>query len=1669
MEQEEPLQRLQNLQRDLVAFTETQVVNVGRLSAELEASIEDLRRLLDHKSKDSASRQALDTGKVTVDEVEYAITEEFKQCVFTVADELDLDEMQAAKLCIECQNDPMGGAGALPLRALLRFHEHRRVLLECLRLLMKCNDESDDMEDEQMAEMCQKAANLVTKGPSGTTTDTSAFFRKCMDALKTTENDLRKIQDHTQTIIMTGQILQGDMAEALQIQRLFLSQQHENLAATITHLIHANRVLPEDFISLLQHLAGLETFNHVMLHYTPVLISGSAQFGSNNATPFEEARKIHHYFAEGTSKLQWKNKHFQALSTVWWLAEYGARFADTSNEPTLRNTNREAEAEARQKLFFECLKDRALHMMLAMCQNARPEIWFDPAKVGLIRFLLGEGPNIDEASVPLSSHIAELAMKELQFFADGFVSHMPDVLRRLRSHEDDMLRNDVHDSSKTERSLTMNLERFILVVAYAYRDSPTSAVDDFWTQKEGNLYGFLRWTSQRLPTIRVAAFCDLLRSLANDEESANHAHRFLLEEQSLVAGKLRKAHSVSWNQIFTELDIYAASIKDRVSMPQPTSAQNGDSTELSLQEPDTDIMLEAYLRLTAHVCRASPDARNWVLREQPYRLHETLLQLVQSFTDPRIRACCFDTLAALMTGKTPEVNTGMWILLESWVSGGIEAGNNAPKAYTRTGFTEKGYLQRIARNPEEATAFVGLLIALIEPGTGQDDTISDALPFPEHLSAASHRNAGIEPYIDFVLGSVFRSTTTTAALGVEDEKQANVLRFVCLRLINTCLSTFNEDLVILANGSNVSVDNALKTASLAQYVCLHPFARVMEYMFNDRVVEALMITANQNADTLKELDVDSPLVQATLKSVETMSLVMSLQTTYLTVVRPIVKTQSTSRNGPVANPALASFEDVILSNLNVIVECACFAAGTHLNLCLASLDLLKKLAASRRLSSNQVRAGNRLVGRLTEVSEVASPQLQDAFVITDSDLEIEGIPPGIIKARAILDLLNNSLDLSPNSPGIAHCLLGFGCQERSVSIAPESHFDKSKSLFHRIAECAATFISGLDNNMTSWLLAVKRGCLDVVLKLASSPMTAKIVKQELRSMDFLSASSLHQQTLLAGTLWDGLDYVAPEVLVRDSASAIRDFLHTRELFFEYAAIDLRGAAQAGALSIQERIMACLLGEVQGPTGEADPAPSVYDLFDFFRNQTAVPLEAERTILADVDLSGCVENSETGFKYSLKMAEELLILRKRELYRAGNISDASVEQRVDDEIQATLYCLKSGNAWKEIQKARLDALEAWAELLALMVTSGGLSVDQQSALTLQTLQLAVSNLEKSLSDDQEASALLARLTLALAQGAGQSMASSSEHSLTAATDLLSTSFRVSLRAITDGEMGLALRDVSYRISNVVIDTCLSRKPGQASSQSTAKQLSQQVQSFGTRLITTITEDAFSGRGATRISALLFLDGLLRLSHLTKFNHTLLQALTKLNFVPVLIDTTIGSVATSFRAPDNSDLSSTLAYFHTALTLLLRFSETPAGAQLLLNAGLFPAVADSRLFSTDPDVGLDIDNPTALREFYKLMSSVLKVVVAVVLTKGPNNAATVQQAKRFLQENRFSMQAVFKRTSAVKNTAGPPEAEAVEVAEHFARLLIATGFMDVSGLLLDVAVPWFCVANILAPSS
>jgi nuclear pore complex protein Nup205 len=1657
MDADGAMERLEDLRRDLVAFTESRMPTFNRLAEELEGSIEDLRRLLDRDRKSENSRKKLDpptdiTGNqpwtITIDGKPFSINNNFREAALAVADEVDLDELQATKRCLdalELYQDQESSSTSY--RAIVRINDERYATLDCLRLLLS-QTIGLDASDEPGA-ILQDTVYKVVRGQSGTPEAASAFFRKCLDGLTEVESYLTKNAAHKQTVIATGQPLDGEMAHFLATQRVLLAQQHECLAAILSHLIRSGNASREDFRPLLTKASQREELDDTTIHYLPIFTSGAAYFGADEATTLDAAKEIYGLLAPGATRLQWKLPMFRATATVCWLVEYSSRFQDPTSAQTIRVADRQREAEERQTLFFECVKDKAFHFLLLACQFLRPEVWFDPAKFGLVRWLMQDTPIMESS---LASHdFASLVMTEMQAFSDAFVANMPDALRRLKADEDDLRRAHFSKPPDATEHDQLDLERFLVIMSYAYHDNPEAA-QDFWSDKESNLYGFLRWTSRRLPTPRVAAFCELLRSIAGDEKSANQAHLFLREDTTMTGGRLRKSHSVSWTQIFSELEIYASTVKNKPAIAQQIPNPNNTLPEGSYDEPETYIMLEAYLRLASHLCRTSPDARNWILREQSVHIGETLFQLASTGNDSKIHAVCFNMLAALLTDKIPEVNEGMWVLLENWVSG---SGSNLPR-HGRTTHPEQRYLNNYIANPETAAGLVNFLNALVAPTTVSGDQPLGSLPFPESLGAQS-RQGGVEVYVDFVLGPVFRSTSSDEVLLMDrDRLPIDVLRYACLEFVCICLSSFNEDLVALANATNLNVDATVRTSSLAAYMRLHPFARVMDWMFNNNVIHAFAHVVRQDIDLLNQQNPDSPRVQATLKAVQAMNLAMDLQATYFDIVRPLITKDPHNRSQSSANASLASYDEVILSQIDLVTDIVSFATSTNVDLSLESLSLLRKLCKSRKLSEpapfsegSNVRIGSRLVGRLSEASDAIAIQLQPFFAVMPIDLDAGEECPKLVQANAILDVLNSSLDNAAGHPTVAHCLLGFSCHQRTGKIEPASSFSQNMSLFHTIASCAVQAPFAIESNYASWLLKLKQGCMDVVLKLALSPLTAGAVIPSLRAMEFLPAMAQHQRPATPTALWDYKLIADAGLLLDSSATAVRAFFQLRENLFDFAALELRKVTDAQAFSVQEKVLGALQGRLTLPDGQQQPSMTVFDLFDFFDLETEPALVASCRYLKDIDFSSCLkEDLELVTAFDVAMAEQLLLLQKREMQLNGTIKEPAEDAQVDDEIRAICASLTSQNNWRAIQNARVSALEAWADLLSLIVTTAGLNTET-TAIALQGLQIVLPRLERTLSESIDSAALLAKLTLTLVQATGTEPSQGlTLRSTGLVHERLMSAFRVCLKVITDSSTGLGLRDVCYRICcAVLVSLPLTATNGKISPSPNARQLLQLIQTSGDRLIIVITEDAFSGRGITRVSSLLFLDALIALFQLCSVDASMLRALEKLNFIPVLIDHSIGSVTSSFSG-DNEELVTAVAYFHTALSLLLRICQTSEGTYLTLNSGFFPSVAESGLFSTDPDIGLDIDNPIALREFYKLLSAVLRVVTAIVLSRGAGNASVLQQAKAFLKENRFSMQAVFKRTSAVQKTAGPPEKEAVEVADEFARLLTVTGFLEVS---------------------
>lgn len=92
---------------------------------------------------------------------------------------------------------------------------------------------------------------------------------------------------------------------------------------------------------------------------------------------------------------------------------------------------------------------------------------------------------------------------------------------------------------------------------------------------------------------------------------------------------------------------------------------------------------------------------------------------------------------------------------------------------------------------------------------------------------------------------------------------------------------------------------------------------------------------------------------------------------------------------------------------------------------------------------------------------------------------------------------------------------------------------------------------------------------------------------------------------------------------------------------------------------------------------------------------------------------------------------------------------------------------------------------------------------------------------------------------------------------------------------------------------------------------------------------------------------------------------------------------------------------------------------------------------------------MENPDALTNYFDLMLAVLRIVNAVVISRGNQNDQTVKLARNFLGENRGSMVSVFKRYGRVGGLDVVGKGiDLEELVEGFTLLISACGFLEVS---------------------
>ncbi|KAI0480572.1 nucleoporin Nup186/Nup192/Nup205 [Xylariaceae sp. FL0804] len=1627
--------------------------------------------LLDKPGRRKESRDAVLTGKVQFDEEEWTLNRDFQEIILQVADELDLDEIEAAKLSLLAEEEELVLGRPRRECAIIRFHQQRKYLLSCTQLLLELSKEEDELladdTGDNLGYLSQYVAhNILRQNVPGVAAPAARprFVPACMAAMRDIRAWLQKLAEQVTGATVLGRSTGVQFQETIEFTHISLMEQHELLAVILCHAIEKHVATREDFVELIRDFRKHSRYDFSIVHMIPVLGTYITIFGSTEGSAsVEQARELNAFVCEQSDDHTRAAPFLDAALRAWWLAEYSGWYMEDAAGSGLPDIDIDKEDQQRSKQFTEALKDGAFDFMFAVLADVKTSEWQDPSRHRIRNWLQQRTPHLPVDTVPFSSPLQNLVTAKMETFVDAFISNMPDVLRRLKIEEDEQRQN------LQGREQDLDLERFLLIIAYTCEGRPEAA-DAFWADPESNMAGFLQWTSKRTTTPLQLAFCEMLQGLSDDEESATSAHEFLLDE----GHQLRRPSSITWARILKELDFFVRRIRDKPAVSQSNAHRTGKpGSDQAEMEDENGALQESYLRLMAKLATHSETARLYLLQQPQEKLVEMLFELISSQVPAQARGYAFKALSSLVCRKTLLQNYIMWQYLESCLTGlFMSAATSARASTTSAGapppsFYMEALFQEMSHNLDEVSAFILFLVTLVSLPAGYGP-LNDVLPYPEDLGESTRMRPGIEPYIDFTLGHIFSIRVQEA----RDVAQLRILRFYCLDFALTCLSTFNEDLIVFANESNISVDAAIQAKDLETYVTLHPFSRVMEWMYDSRFIKSLHDTIHQDPTEIGKAAPDSPLILGVLRAVELLSKVIDLQATYIDLVRPIVKPQNKAQSRspyiPVSNGSFASIEDGLMTSMTLISDLGGYCGLGHPDLTLASLKLLEKLSTSHKVISAW-HAGIRDQTQRNKAI-VALEEHGDAEAISGAFIAEFNIPlnfsredesPEYQIKTCILDFLYSCLQASPDRPTIAHLLLGFRCTSSTLEIEPGSLFDRRTALFHTLLPVLLDIPPRNEEGlMQQWLISLKYKVLRIFKILWSTPLSAGLILDELRENDFLFHLLMQGLVSQHSDVWDGLEASGPDFLAAPAAQGYVDYLSIRAMALGYIAIELCSASQGQTPALKRRIFDALGGQINVDGAEPITVPSIFEFQDSLQQEALfVAPPPELPTLGDLDLRPCLEVKAEGNRiYNIDKVRQMIILKRRENGHSRQVVLQQDAAQADAEEETMLLYVVYLNRLTQVRSYNLKVLRAWTRLLMVMTDCNDFKGTNEVSFLLQTLQATLPGLEMYGSENAGAAFELAKLARVLIYKLDYATTTTTTDKQSRAvenliSDKLFQLLQICLNAIAKWVGNQDLRAIYYSICYRHLTGLVDHGQGVlAGGRKTAKT----IQAFGDKLLNVVCDDAFGGDAGCQAAALIFLGTLVQLGKQDNDGYVV-EALNKLNFIGIVVDS-LRHVLQEWMEINQNGNPDQLFYLNAKLAFLLQLCQTREGAGHVLHANLLRVVEQSGLFTADPELQAEAGGDggaRALERHYALLAKMTRIIGAATISRGSHQA---RQGRRFLTEHRMLVMHVLKRSAGIGIGIGsgagaggsrmePALAERIaELAEAFMVIVTATGFLE-----------------------
>lgn len=187
-------------------------------------------------------------GKISLGGNEFSINDKFQQNVLILSDELEIEELDAARFLLESQDDTSTLGRSLIECAIIRFHQQRKYALDILRVLLEIY--SLECDDDESTPLDGIKAYVEARIFQSSATGQKRSIPRYMATMAEIKTWLQKLGEKivaAQTLSQGRDAMSEEM-ETVEFSRISLIQQHELLGVILCRAISKRQAETADFL-----------------------------------------------------------------------------------------------------------------------------------------------------------------------------------------------------------------------------------------------------------------------------------------------------------------------------------------------------------------------------------------------------------------------------------------------------------------------------------------------------------------------------------------------------------------------------------------------------------------------------------------------------------------------------------------------------------------------------------------------------------------------------------------------------------------------------------------------------------------------------------------------------------------------------------------------------------------------------------------------------------------------------------------------------------------------------------------------------------------------------------------------------------------------------------------------------------------------------------------------------------------------------------------------------------------------------------------------------------------------------------------------------------------------------------------------------------------------------